>query len=161
METESIYKTRESFISDLAYAMNDHDIEEDQYLNLTQQNLSFVQREDYSWGDRWPAEGDEVIKVNLTPSWEAFHQMEEFADSITDSRITRELYRALNKRHPFSAFRYAAERTGVIRQWYQWYDRWQNEQAEEWMRENGVDFKDGKIVADGSNTQGMFYKLIH
>ena len=37
METESRYKTRESFVSELAFAMSDHDIMEDQYLNLTQQ----------------------------------------------------------------------------------------------------------------------------
>ena len=48
--------------------------------------------------------------------------------------------------------RYAAESTGVIQQWYQWRDHWQNEQAEEWMHENSVDFKDGIIVADGKHT---------
>ena len=58
----------------------------------------------------------------------------------------------MDKRHPFSAFRYAAEQTGVIQQWYQWRDRWQNKQAEEWMRENGVDFKDGRILADSKHT---------
>ena len=78
--------------------------------------------------------------------------MEEFADSITDNNAVRQLYKALGKRHPFSAFRYAAVRTGVIQQWYQWLDRWQNEKAEEWMREHGVDFKDGRIVADGKHT---------
>ena len=152
METESRYPTRESFISELAFAMSDHDIQEDQYLNLTQQVLSVIQREDYSWGKKWPAEGDEVIFVDKTPSWEAFHQMEEFADSIADDRIMRQLYNALDKHHPFSAFRDAAERTGVIQQWYQWRDRWQNSQAEEWMHDNGVDFKDGRIVADGKHT---------
>ena len=152
METESRYKTRESFISELAFAMSDHDIQEEQYLNLTQQILSVIQREDYSWGKKWPAEGDEVILVDKTPSWKAFHQMEEFADSMTDNRVARQLYKALERRHPFSAFRYAAEKTGVIQQWYQWCDRWQNEQAEEWIREHGVDFKDGRIVADGKHT---------
>ena len=39
METESRYKTRESFVSGLAFAMSDHDIQEDQYLDLTQQIL--------------------------------------------------------------------------------------------------------------------------
>ena len=133
METESRYKTRQSFVSELAFAMSDHDIQEDQYLNLTQQLLLVIQREDYSCGKKWPAEGDEVILVDKTPSWEAFHQMEEFADSMTDNRVARQLYNALEKRHPFSAFRYAAEETGVVQQWYQWRDRWQNEQAEEWM----------------------------
>ena len=95
METRSRYKTRESFISELAFAMSDHDIQEDQYLNLTQQMLSVIQREDYSWGKKWPAEGDEVIFVDKTPSWDAFRQMEEFADSINDNRITRQLYSAL------------------------------------------------------------------
>ena len=153
METRSRYKTRESFISELAFAMSDHDIQEDQYLNLTQQNLSVILREDYSGGKKWPAEGDEVIFVDKTPSWEAFRQMEEFADSIADDRISQQLYNALDRRHPFSAFRDAAERTGVIQQWYQWRDRWQNSQAEEWMRDNGVEFKEGRIVADGKHTQ--------
>ena len=152
METRSRYKTRESFISELAFAMSDHNIQEDQYLNLTQQMLSIIQREDYSWGKKWPAEGDEVIFVDKTPSWEAFHQMEEFADSINDNRITQQLYNAFDKRLPFSAFRDAAERTGVIQQWYQWRDHWQNEKAEEWMRDNGVEFKDGRIEADGKHT---------
>ena len=78
--------------------------------------------------------------------------MEEFADSLTDIRISRELYKSLSKRHPFSAFRYAAEQTGVIQQWYEWRDRWQSAKAEEWMRENGLDFKDGRIISDGKHT---------
>lgn len=49
-EIKSRYSTRESFISELAFAMSDHDIHEEQYLNLTQQNLSVILREDYSWG---------------------------------------------------------------------------------------------------------------
>jgi hypothetical protein len=31
-------------------------------------------------------------------------------------------------------------------------NRWQKEQAEEWMRDNGVDFKDGRIVCDGNHS---------
>ncbi len=54
-EIKSRYSTRESFISELAFAMSDHDIQEEQYLNLTQQNLSVILREDYSWGKKWPA----------------------------------------------------------------------------------------------------------
>ena len=57
-EIKSRYSTRESFISELAFAMSNHDIPEEQYLNLTQQNLSVILREDYSWGKKWPAEGD-------------------------------------------------------------------------------------------------------
>ena len=147
-ETRNRYDSRESFISKLAFVMSDHDIQEEQYLNLTQQILSVM---DYSWGKKWPAEGDEVILVDKTPSWKTFQQMEEFADCIADSRVARELYHALDKRPPFSAFRFAAERTGVIQQWYQWRDRWQNEQAEEWMHDNGIEFKDGRIVADGNH----------
>ena len=55
-EIKSRYSTRESFISELAFAMSNHDIQEEQYLNLTQQNLSVILREDYSWGKKWPAE---------------------------------------------------------------------------------------------------------
>ena len=151
-ESESKYKTREDFASELAFVLTNHDIREAQYLDVTQQILSVIQREDYSWGKRWPAEGDEVIPVDKLPTWKSYNLMEEFADSIADERISRQLYRALDKRHPFGEFRYAAERTGVIQQWYDWRDRWQNAQAEEWMRDHGVDFKDGRIVCDGKHS---------
>ena len=147
-EFDNRIKTREDLLQELAFAMNDHDIMEDQYLNLTQQFVSIVQREDYSWGEKWPAEGDEVILVDKIPTWKSYNLMEKFADNISDERIRRQLYRALEKRHPFGEFRYAAERTGVIQQWYDWRDQWQKDQAEEWMRDNGVDIKDGRIVAD-------------
>ena len=47
-----------------------------------------ILREDYSWGKKWPAKGDEVILMDKTPSWKAFHLMEEFADSISDGKHT-------------------------------------------------------------------------
>ena len=155
-QTEQVFsnssKTRKIFLEELAFAMTDHDILEDQYLNLTQQIVSTIQREDYSWGKKWPAEGDEVIRVEKIPTWKSYNQMEAFADSIADERIRRQLYHALGKRHPFGEFRYAAERMGVIRQWYDWRSRWQDEQAEEWMCDNGIDYVDGRIVADGKHT---------
>ena len=147
-EFDNRIKTRKDLLQDLAFAMNDHDIMEDQYLNLTQQFISMVLREDYSWSNKWPAEGDEVILVDKIPTWKSYNQMEKFADNISDERIRLQLYRALEKRHPFGEFRYAAERTGVIQQWYDWRDQWQKDQAEEWMRDYGVDFKDGRVVAD-------------
>ena len=73
-------KTRKLFLEELAFAMNDHDILEDQYLNLTQQIVSCVQHEDYSWGKKWPAEGDEVIQVDKIPTWKSFNLMEAFAE---------------------------------------------------------------------------------
>jgi hypothetical protein len=145
-------KIRKIFLEELAFALTDHDILEDQYLNLTQQTVSTIQREDYSWGQKWPAEGDEVIRVEKIPTRKSYNQMEAFADSIMDERIRRQLYHALEKRHPFGEFRYAAERTGVIQQWYDWRSRWQDEQAEEWMRDNGIDYKNGRIVSDGKHT---------
>lgn len=151
-ESNKRYNSRQDFVSELAFTLNNHDIGEDQYLNVTQQVLSVIQREDYSWGKKWPAEGDEDIPVDKLPTWIAFCQMEEFAGSISDERISCQLYRALEKRHPFGEFRYAAERTGVIQQWYDWRDRCQKEHAEEWMRDNGVDFKDGRIVCDGNHS---------
>ena len=87
-EKNSPYSTRESFISELAVAMSVYNICEDQYLNLTQQNLLFVQRENTVWDEKWPAEGDEVILVDRISSQEAFDQMVEFIDSIEDENIT-------------------------------------------------------------------------
>jgi len=155
---EKEYASRDNFVEELAYALNDHDVMEVQYLNLTDQSIFWYPNDVDSWGERWPAEGDEVIPLEIIPTWKAFRQMEEFAESIKDRKAAHALRLALEKRHPFSAFRYAAERTGVIQQWYQWRDSWQKEQAEEWMRDHGVDFKDGKVVADKKYTQTWHYE---
>jgi len=52
-----------------------------------------------------------------------------------------------NSTAEFLIFQAEAKEQGV-----EVYYHWQNEQAEEWMHENGIDFKDGKIVADGKHT---------
>lgn len=72
-EFDNRIKTRKDLLQDLAFAMNDHDIMEDQYLNLTQQFISMVLREDYSWSNKWPAEGDEVILVDKIPTWKSYN----------------------------------------------------------------------------------------
>ena len=98
-EKNSPYSTRESFISELAVAMSVYNICEDQYLNLTQQNLLFVQRENTVWDEKWPAEGDEVILVDRISSREAFDQMVEFIDSIEDGQApyAKELFTCGNQ----------------------------------------------------------------
>ena len=70
-EIKSRYSTRESFISELAFAMSDHDIQEEQYLNLTQQDLSVILREDYSWGKKWPAAVSQCGRHRESPAVEA------------------------------------------------------------------------------------------
>lgn len=57
------------------------------------------------------------------------------------------LYRALNRRHPFSNFRYAVDDTDLLQGWYHFRDDWYKDKAEEWMDDNDVDFKDGCITA--------------
>lgn len=72
--------------------------------------------------------------------------MESFADE-QPKEIAEKLYRALNGNKPFAHFRAVVETLGLLQDWYAFQNAWYKEKAEEWMLENGVDFKNGKVVA--------------
>ncbi len=80
-----------------------------------------------------------------------FKAMEAFADE-QPRPIAEKLYRALSGSRPFARFKAAADVLDLLQDWYDYQNKWYIEKAEEWMRENGVDFEDGKVVCTGSGT---------
>ena len=68
--------------------------------------------------------------------------MDEFAAQENNEH----LFNALRKRHPFRAFREAVERAGLQQKWYDFMDEEYVRLAEEWLKDNDIDFVDGKVA---------------
>ena len=116
------------------------------YLNLTEQEIGPNCPAEYVGEENnWPHDGDEVIRIEPLSSDEAFVAMEEFADRQTQS-VSDKLYRALDGRLPFSLFRETLANIGLLDEWYEFKNGWYAQKAEEWLREEIVDFRDGKVV---------------
>lgn len=146
--------SKEQLIKELADALNDHSFDGYDnfwYLSITKQEINIRIAPDYGDEGVGPDDGEEIVKIDPLPSHEGFEIMEEFVDAHPGRHQTY-LYKALTRRHPFSSFRGAVENCGLLQQWYDWKDEAMKEKARDWMHFNDVDFKDGKIVALGTQT---------
>ena len=169
--------SRECLVREIADAMQSHTNEFDNrwFLNLTEQEVGIRVDPDYCDSDcLWPNDDDAVIEIDPVPSHEAFKAMEAFADE-QPKPIAEKLYRALSGSRPFARFKAAIEREqnhacmssaereqarpkgkaaadvlDLLKDWYDYQNKWYMEKAEEWIQENGVDFKDGKVICTGS-----------
>ena len=144
--------SQECLVREIADAMQSFSNEFDNrwFLNLTEQEVSIRVDPYYCDPDcLWPNNGDEVIEIDPIPSREAFRAMEAFADE-QPRPMAEKLYRALSGNHPFARFKAMADVLDLLKDWYDYQSKWYMEKAEEWMQENGVSFKDGKVVCTGS-----------
>lgn len=142
-------KSREELMDEIAYALQERYeyIDAFNYIDIANQ-LVRISVDDITVCDElFPKDGEAIVRIEPLESRESFGCMEDFADQVTDKRKQEHLYRALNRRHPFSNFRYAVEDTGLLQDWYNFRDEWYKDKAKEWMDDNDVDFKDGRITA--------------
>ena len=147
MDTE--IKSREELIDEIAYALQQRYeyIDAFNYIDITNCNVRMSIDDIVTVGELFPKDGEAIVRIEPLESRESFGCMEDFADQVADKRKQEHLYRALNRRHPFSNFRYAVEDTDLLQDWYHFRDEWYKQKAEEWMDDNDVDFKDGRITA--------------
>lgn len=85
---------------------------------------------------------------------ESFRIMEAFTE-LRSEKEQRRLYRALNGRHLFASFRYAAENMGIIWQWYDFKGQAEARMAEDWLNEGDLEIKDGKIILRNATEQAV------
>lgn len=62
---------------------------------------------------------DWVVFEKFEP-WESYKMMESFIATVDDDKLSQELHLAIQKRKPFSSFKYVIEDAGEYRQ--QWFD---------------------------------------
>ena len=154
--------SQQDLIEEIAEAITFMEGEVRPVLDLTTQEVRHVPEdfldEDYDGKDPFECfENDEeraeirshqLIAIDHLPSYVDYSLMEDFATRHDNDR----LFRALQARHPFPAFRDAVETEGLLGEWHAERGRFHNMKAQEWLDENGIAFVDGKIVQvkDGS-----------
>lgn len=157
--------TDHQLLSAIAHALTDHMATENgasNFADLTTGEVTFIQEEymfengeitEEEINDYQDWQQDQIrtylhhdlIEIEPIPSHESFRLMEAFADSRNEQEQTH-LYKALNRRGPFSCFRYACNDLGILQQWYDFKNEAEIRQAQEWLTDNGLAIKDGKIV---------------
>lgn len=157
--------TYHQLLSEIAFALTDHMTTENgaaHFVDLTAGKVTFIQEEhmfengeitEEEINDYQDWEQDQIrtylhhdlIEIEPIPSHESFRLMEAFADSRNEQEQTH-LYKALNRRGPFTCFRYACNDLGILQQWYDFKNEAEARQAQEWLAENHLVIKDGKIT---------------
>ena len=142
--------SRQQLIREVAEALDMHLDEDCFYLNLTEQEIGPNCPAEYVGQENsWPYDGDEVVRIEPLSSDEAYAAMEEFADRQSQS-VSDRLYLALGGRHPFNRFKETLDCIGLLDEWYEFKNGWYAQKAEEWLHEEKVDFRDGKVVCSGN-----------
>jgi len=91
-------------------------------------------------------DGHDTVCIDPVSPHEGFEIMRDFAAGVDDAGKREMLAFALEVRHPFSAFRRALERTGLLDAWYDFENKALERIASEWLAAEHVDFVDGKVV---------------
>ncbi len=103
--------------------------------------------------NEWEAEtvqaylNHDVIIIRPIPSYEAFALMENFAESVTSEEARMKLFHALERKHPFSRFKDALFKLGLLDQWYKVEDGFYKKEACKWYQMN-VEGQDDIIEED-------------
>lgn len=157
------FTPRQMLLSDIACALTDHMAEEigaGHFVDLTTGEVTFVQSEymleevtpdelaDYRDWEREQIKvysEHDLIRIDCVPSHESFRVMEQFVESRPE-REKKSLYVALAKRYPFREYRDKVERMGILQEWYDFKNVAEHAMAEEWLNEQELEIKDGKIV---------------
>lgn len=152
-------------LAEIASALTDHDstqLGSSHFVDLTNGELTFILEEHMFEEDEiteeeindyqdWEQDSirtylhHDLVKIEPIPSHKSFRIMEAFADSRNEKEQTH-LYKALNRRGPFANFRNACMDLGILQQWYDFKSEAEARQAREWLIENDLEIKDGKIV---------------
>jgi hypothetical protein len=91
--------------------------------------------------EAWSEDMDKVddhlsdyLQIDPLESSESFKIMEHFAESLDETNPLKDrLYYALNKRKPFSEFKFVIDNSGEFRQ--QWFD-FKNQQLIDWVQDS-------------------------
>ena len=87
----------------------------------------------------------DLIAIEPVPTRDSFHVMEKFVETRSHHE-QQKLIMALNRKHPFSNFKYAAEELAILQQWYDFKNEADGQMAEKWLKENDLTIDEGKIV---------------
>lgn len=70
-----------------------------------------------------------------------YEMMENFAETINDTRLQNQLYISLNGRGAFRRFKDTCINFDIINDWYKFRDKRYKEIAIDWCKENNIEFE--------------------
>lgn len=154
----------QQLLSEISFALTDHETTQygaAHFVDLTTGDVTFIQHEYMFEEDEitedeinsyhdWEQEcirtylHHDLIHIEPLHSSESFRVMEAFAETRSPQE-QQHLYKALNRKRPFANFRYAVEDLGILQDWYDFKNEAEARQAQEWLKENDLEIRDGKI----------------
>ena len=146
----------EKLVSEFAQELDMSNMEAWPYVDLTDQSVGTHINAAYA--DPTCEEdlnGHELVEIEPKSSREGYAFMERFAETRPEAQSDK-IYQALNRRHPFSTFRYAVEDLGILQEWYDFKNKALEELAEERLRDYDIEFRDGKIVCTNPENITVF-----
>ena len=141
-------KKYDYFISAVAYAMNDHSYNTKWYYDFDTQDTEA----DIEDMELHPDPTHRLVSIDPLGSREGFMHMEEFADGGKNLMLRSKLYKALEQRHPFSAFVNAVNYNNLREAWFKFKNEKMKEIVEEWMEDNDIIYEDGIFKCEHAKT---------
>ncbi len=141
--------SREELLSEIAQALQWQFRETNAYycIDITKQEVFLVTEDDCGASEEeLPADDDEVFVIEPLETWEKVDLMKDFASEQSKDNANQ-LLEALQWRHFFGRFKEVANELGILDDWYKYEEARFNQLAEQWLKDEGIDFIDGKITA--------------
>lgn len=130
---------------DLIMALEDHSYEVAHFLDLnTGEVLPVFMEMDFDENDEVKEQIDadpfRYRRIEPLPSSMAFNVMADFVETLPDSKASRHLANALQKRRPFRNFKDALLYYPELREeWFRFHDQQFMQLADEWLKDEGIE----------------------
>jgi len=154
-----------TILTDIAFALTDHESRQygaEHFVDLTEGNVAFIQPEymldeddiseneiaeykDWEQAQICAYRDHDLVRIDPIDSMESFSIMDDFAQTrpIAESQL---LCCALSRMHPFSEFRKAVEKMGLLQDWYNFKNEAECNFAQKWLEEHDLKIQEDKIV---------------
>jgi hypothetical protein len=88
---------------------------------------------------------DKFFTIEHSTSSKAFEVMEAFVETVKDKKLCLQLVAALQRKKPFSNFKYIVDNSTLREDWFKFKDEAYAEIAKEWLEENASEELKQKI----------------
>ena len=86
------------------------------------------------------ADPDRFLLIEPVPSYVGFEVMSDFVDTLPESKVFRELARALQQRRPFRRFKDVLLNYPAVREdWFRFHEQAFMKIIQEWLDDHGVE----------------------
>ena len=90
--------------------------------------------------EQMEAEPDRYLLIEPVASWVGYEIMSDFVETLPEGKVSRELARALQQRHPFRRFKDVLLSYPSVREdWFRFHEQAFMKVIQEWLDDHGVE----------------------